>query len=58
MFNIFFGGVGGGKGRNAVNGLMWENMVEPDRPQMTIYYGSEKMQSPSRFDPRIVQLLV
>jgi len=24
---------------------MWKNMVQPDRPQMTIKYGAEKMQS-------------
>jgi len=22
---------------------MWENMVQPDRPQMTIHYGAEEM---------------
>jgi hypothetical protein len=32
MFNYFFGGRG-------VNELMWKNMVQPDRPQMTIQYG-------------------
>jgi len=24
--------------------IMWENLVEPDRPQMTIQYGAEEMQ--------------
>ena len=24
--------------------IMWENMVEPDRPQMTIQYGAGEMQ--------------
>jgi len=27
----------------AVYEILWESVVEPDRPQMTIYYGTEKI---------------
>ena len=27
----------------AIYGIMWENMVEPDRPQMTMECGAENM---------------
>jgi hypothetical protein len=29
----------------AVYEIMWKNMVQPERPQMTIQYGAEKMQA-------------
>jgi hypothetical protein len=28
---------------HAVHEIMWKNIVEPDRPQMTISHGAEKM---------------
>jgi hypothetical protein len=38
MFNNFF------PGNRNVYEIRWKNTVEPDRPQMTIYYGAENMQ--------------
>jgi hypothetical protein len=38
MFNKFF------PENRAVYEIMWKNMIETDRPQMTIYYCAEKME--------------
>jgi hypothetical protein len=34
---------------------MWKNMIEPDRPQMTIKYGAEKMQFACRITKARIQ---
>jgi hypothetical protein len=34
--------------------IMWKNMVQPDRPQMAICYGAEKM----RFACRITKTII
>jgi hypothetical protein len=55
----YFGGKGGvGKRKHAVYEVVWENMIEPDRPQMTVLYGSEYDRARQATDDSIIRLRI